>query len=66
MLLISFLMLILTICLVCINLMPKGFIKKLIKYANEDSQFMSLLIVAVSIFGLGILLIISLLMRLAV
>jgi hypothetical protein len=45
--------------------MPKGFTKKLIKYANEDSQFMSLLIVAVSIFGLGILLIISLLMRLA-
>lgn len=65
MLLISFLILILTICLVCINLMPKGFTKKLIKYANEDSQFMSLLIVAVSIFGLGILLIISLLMRLA-
>lgn len=65
MLLISFLILILTICCVCITLMPKGFIKKLIKYANEDSQFMSLLIVAISIFGLGISIIISLLMRLA-
>ena len=65
MLLISFLMLILTICWVCVALAPKDLVKKLIKYANEDSQFMSLLIVAVSIFGLGILLIISLLMRLA-
>ena len=58
-------MLILTICWVCVALAPKDLVKKLIKYANEDSQFMSLLIVAVSIFGLGILLIISLLMRLA-
>lgn len=57
----AFLGLIFTLIAVMIILAPKGLIKRIIKYANEDSEFFNLLMIAISIFGFGILLIFILL-----
>lgn len=48
--------LIVTIFFILIIIAPKGLIKKIIKQADEDSDFFSLLVVAGSILGIGILL----------